>query len=305
MNLISMKNTTTIRQPDKTTIGLIGPFGYGNLGDAAIQQSMIQNIRIQCPEAQIYGFSLNPEDTFIRHGITSFPIGRMAKDGWLESETNGSRFQTFLKRYNTFRSRSSKLFRILDVVAIRPMIELMGLIHTSQHLTGMDYLIVSGGGQLDDYWGGAFQHPYTLLIWGLLARIKKVKYLFVSVGAGPLDAFFSKIFDRWALSLATYRSYRDLASKIYMEKVGFKHRDDPIYPDLAFSLEKTGYERRLFSDTDGQLVIGIGPMDYFDPRVWPERDQKVYDRYLCKLAAFTAWLIQRGEKVLLFTGEAV
>lgn len=41
-------------------IGLLGPYGYGNLGDAAIQEAMIQNIRQRFPHAQIVGFSLNP-----------------------------------------------------------------------------------------------------------------------------------------------------------------------------------------------------------------------------------------------------
>ncbi len=40
-----------------------GPFGFGNLGDAAIQEAMLQHVREYLPTAQIYGFSLNPEDT--------------------------------------------------------------------------------------------------------------------------------------------------------------------------------------------------------------------------------------------------
>ena len=57
-------------------IGLLGPYGFGNLGDAAIQQAMVQHIKQHIPDGQIYGFSLNPEDTFNRHGIQSFLINR-------------------------------------------------------------------------------------------------------------------------------------------------------------------------------------------------------------------------------------
>jgi hypothetical protein len=59
-------------------MGLLGPFGLGNLGDASTQDVMIFNIRKRFPEAQIYGFSIDPADTEKRHRIPSFPI-----DGWI------------------------------------------------------------------------------------------------------------------------------------------------------------------------------------------------------------------------------
>lgn len=38
-------------------IGILDCMGSGNLGDATIQEAMIQNIRKYCPDAQICGFS--------------------------------------------------------------------------------------------------------------------------------------------------------------------------------------------------------------------------------------------------------
>src|SRR5437764_12669732 len=83
------------------TIGLMGPFGYGNLGDAASVEAMILNIRARLPNARIYGFSLNPADIERRHGIPGFPVSRMsgpeAADGcrpllrfanWLNNQPN-------------------------------------------------------------------------------------------------------------------------------------------------------------------------------------------------------------------------
>ena len=35
-------------------IGLLGPYGYGNLGDAAIQQAMIEHIHRYHPDAKVY-----------------------------------------------------------------------------------------------------------------------------------------------------------------------------------------------------------------------------------------------------------
>src|SRR5665213_3454619 len=61
---------------DSMAIGLLDHMGYGNLGDAAIQDSVIANIRKRLPKARLVGFSLSPEDTTKRHGIPSFPILR-------------------------------------------------------------------------------------------------------------------------------------------------------------------------------------------------------------------------------------
>ncbi len=285
-------------------IGLMGPFGFGNLGDAAIQQSMLENVRKAHPDAQIFGFSLNPEDTFKRHGITSFSIGRMAKNGWAESDRENSLIHKVTQLSNQMSSSSQKLVRIAGKVALSPIKEFLGIIQASSHLDGLDLLIVSGGGQLDDYWGGAWHHPYALFLWGLLARLKGVKYLFVSVGAGPLDASLSKVFDKWALSLAQYRSYRDLASKDFMTKIGFVREADPVFPDLAFSLDITRYRSSHPKGKSEQLVVGIGPLVYFRPGVWPEQSDQIYQGYLRKLACFTTWLIERNYKVLLFTGDA-
>ena len=278
-------------------IGIMGPFGFGNLGDAAIQEAMLQHVREYVPDAQIYGFSLNPEDTEKRHGIPSYPIGRMAKDGWQipGAETNS----TFLERLaGRFRTHSNSVVRKLGAFVA----EFAGLSRASRILKELDMFIVSGGGQLDDYWGGPFHHPYTLFVWSLLARRNKVPFYIVSVGAGPLNTRMSRLFDKWALSLATYRSYRDADSKRFINNVVGFNRNDPVYPDLAHSIKVNTQTAIPESD---KPIIGLGPMTYFDPRIWPESDSTIYDNYLNKLADFTTWLIDGGYKIVFFTGEAV
>ena len=39
-------------------------------------------------------------------------------------------------------------------------------------------LVVAGGGQLDEEWGGSWGHPYALMKWAVLARV-----------AGAVDSF--------------------------------------------------------------------------------------------------------------------
>src|SRR5262245_55533497 len=53
-------------------IGFIGPCGWGNLGDAAIVDSLIHGIRTRLPRARIVGFTLTPDDTRVRHGVDAY-----------------------------------------------------------------------------------------------------------------------------------------------------------------------------------------------------------------------------------------
>jgi polysaccharide pyruvyl transferase WcaK-like protein len=55
-------------------IGLLDQYTGANLGDAAILEAAIQNVRSRHPEADVYLFSLYPEESERRHGVESFPI---------------------------------------------------------------------------------------------------------------------------------------------------------------------------------------------------------------------------------------
>ena len=294
-------------------IGLLGPFGGGNLGDAAIQQAMIQHIYKYYPNAQINGFSLNPGDTEKRHGITSYSIGRMCMTGWLGIKKDNGLITRIQKAYYKTRQNQNRWIGGFVRFLLAVPIEIISIIDSYKILYGTDILMISGGGQLDDYWGGALHHPYSLLLWTFLAKLHKAKVFFVSVGAGPIDSPFSQLLIKNALSLADYRSYRDEKSKKLIERIGFK-REDPIVPDLAHSLsishilnsngEKGEKVEKTKADSQYKHEVGVGPMSYFDPRIWPERDQAVYMNYLTKLACIISRLIKQGYSIRLFPGEA-
>ena len=58
----------------KLHIGVFGHYGNQNLGDESIIEAVIQNIKNRVPDAKIYGFSIQPEDTRRRYNIEAFPI---------------------------------------------------------------------------------------------------------------------------------------------------------------------------------------------------------------------------------------
>ena len=181
--------------------------------------------------------------------------------------------------------------------------ELSHIIGGYRFLKDVDVLIISGGGQLQDIWGGPWGHPYAMLKWTFLARLRGAKPIFLSVGFSGLDARLSRFFTRKALSIAAYRSYRDPGSRELMKRAGFR-RDDPVYPDLAYSLPLNGYRLQRNGRPAGR-VVGVSPLCHRHP-LYPQgknRDYSAYEAYLCKMVPIVQWLVAKGYRVSMFTSE--
>ena len=290
-------------------VGLMGPFGFGNLGDAAIQQAMIENIYARYPLAKIVGFSLNPEDTEIRHHIKTYPVGRIASFGWAGRSKAENTFERIHLYANRLRSGPNKFIAKAARLILSIPLEIYSIFEASHWLKGMKVFVISGGGQLDDYWGGAWHHPYTLFMWARLAKLRGIKFIMVSVGKGSLDSRLSRWFVLKALNLAHYRSYRDEETKEFVKEIGFENKDDPVYTDLAYSLmlkpEIIGSNSHNGSGNSYLGTVGIGPMAYYDPRTWPKKDIRIYQDYLAKLVQLSTWLLEQNFAIRLFPGEAV
>jgi hypothetical protein len=76
-------------------------------------------------------------------------------------------------------------------------------IHTRRFLRSLDLLVVSGGGQLDEYWGGPRAHPFTLAAWTRLAHSVGVPIALLSVGADVVRSPLTRVFLRTALPKPT------------------------------------------------------------------------------------------------------
>jgi polysaccharide pyruvyl transferase WcaK-like protein len=298
---------------------LLGPFGYGNLGDAAIQQAVIRNLQRRCPEIELYGVSLNPTDTEKRHHIKSYPLDKRVSDAVVNADPIPAPHVTsdghFLNWVKALVKKATPLYWSLKTIkALWDQIGQLGrnLISETTHcvgayrfLRGKHLLLISGGGQLDEYWGGPWQQPYALLKWCNLARVCGLKVAFLSTGVGSIESRLTRLFLRNALKLSHYRSFRDEGSlEMVQRRLGVR-ADNYVVPDMAYSLEWPVFSL-VPSQVGQRLTVGIGPMSYFDPRgrVWPEQDGTVYSTYVEKLACFSFWLWQEGYTIIFFTGEA-
>jgi polysaccharide pyruvyl transferase WcaK-like protein len=290
--------------PGTPTIGILGHYGTGNLGDEAIISAVIDNVRSRFPTALICGISSDPNDTRARHGIVAFAVsggaGSSVTNAAQEAGTSEHAFFEMLKdRLRAVRALygSLKALRAASRWPARVVHEAKFLMRSYRLVKGFDLLMVAGSGQLSDHFGGPWGMPYNLFKWSILARAAGTKLAFVSVGAGPLASSLSRFFIKRAVGLAHYRSFRDIGSRKVMERLG-SPSNMLVMPDLAHSLPIGRNEPCSPGDACG-AVVGINVFPHCDPRYWPVEDPARYARYVQKLAGVVAAVIDRGDRVVL------
>ena len=297
-------------------IGILGHVGTKNLGDETIIAAVLQNIRLRFPEAEIRAFTFQPDDTQQRHGIQAFPIRQINRPSVSLSATSSNVAPlpaSSSSQIETGGLRSSLkkiplLYPCLKglrdaAAAINGFFKEAGFLAQSyRNLKGTDLLIVAGSGQLTEHSGGPWGYPYTFLKWSLLARVAGTELTFVSIGTSWIETPLSRFFLRFALSRASYRSYRDEGSREQIVKWG-PRGEIVVAPDLAYSYHMPEIASRPAPAPTSSLakgVVGINPIPYYHETMWHEADKARYDEYVQTQAAFAVWLIRRGYQVLFF-----
>jgi len=196
-------------------IYFFGHFGSPNFGNEITLQTALYHVRCLLPEAEVACICTGPEALAATQKIETVPINR-----------------TFVKPGR----RRSRLGRFLRSVFIGIPSEAYRWFEAFKMLKGSDMFIIPGTGLLTDAFGLREWGPYNLFKWTAMAKLRRSKVLFVSVGAGPIYSVLGRYLVRSALSLADFRSYRDSASMKYLRDIGFRTNSDGVYPDLVFSL---------------------------------------------------------------------
>jgi len=270
--------------------------GFGNMGDAAIQESLIKNIKGRIPTANLVAFSSIPEDTRERHKLESYPIfwSYRKRNGSDKSSgmpaTSASRLKQALKSCRTFYAVAKPVHDVIHEIA--------HLIRSYRIVRSLDLLLVAGGGQLCELWKTL---PYNVFKFCVLAKLSNTPLFIVSVGAGPLTRPLNKIFAKWSIRLADYASFRDVESQALLHSLGVT-RETYVYPDPAYALNLCSYLRTEPSKAE-RPKVGLNPMGFCDPRLWPRKDSAVYRQYLDKVSRFSTWLLAHGYDLEIFTSD--
>lgn len=241
-------------------IGLLGMYASANLGDTCIQAEVLRNLRARLPNARFVAISNDPADAVATFGLDAARI-----DGYLPAlRADGSSWRELEAPWPAPLRAGQGTRRILAI------------------LRSLDLLIVSGGGQLEDFFGGAGAQPRYLLTWASLARLAGVPVVFFSVGVDQLRAPSSRRRIGWALSLARARSFRDAGSLALARQCGMRGPAE-VCPDPALGVP---YAHGTRGDGRG-MIIAVSPVSHRTFQVSADAD---YDAYVAALIdACRAW----------------
>jgi polysaccharide pyruvyl transferase WcaK-like protein len=296
---VNLNSGTNFASTEPSAVALLSPCGFGNLGDAAIMSAAIDEIRARLPQAEIVAFTLNPTDTAQRHGVPAFALDAQTLNGLgrARDTDQGLRglMERGLERVNRVSSRiAAALRRTLNVVT-GPWREWQHWRATAQVVRRCQLVVVCGGGQLDEFWGGPWGHPYAMFKFARLARRAGARFIILSSGSATLRSAFGRWLVGFALKIADYRSFREDFAVDLARDLGAPEPNH-WFPDLAFSLRVP--TNRV--EPHARRRIGISPIAWCDPYAWPEPDARRYASYLERLADFVRSLLARDEEVVLF-----
>lgn len=312
------RETTGRVSPDEAAskssvqIALLTPYTGSNLGDAAIQDAVIANLRLRIPDVQFSGVSLNGDNFLDRHGQDAFPL--CAADGTFYrmhrgkvSDAPGEGLAAWPSsekvRGSAWVQRALRSVPLLFKGLKAAYGFFRRLFREARHCAGgyhflrtKDLLIVSGGGQFDEEWGGPWGHPFTLFKWAVLARMAGVTYAVASVGSCKMESLTTRFFLTKALRAAGYRSYRDAKSRDDAASLMPGAHTDAVVPDMAFSLPDSELPAppRTTSLAPGRMKVAINVIAYARPGSWPSPNRAVYERYVKEMAETMSSLIERG-----------
>jgi polysaccharide pyruvyl transferase WcaK-like protein len=283
-------------------IAVVANAGNTNLGDEAVLASTMAALRARLVDASICVYTVNPPDTAERHGVDSAPLRSR-----VTSRLPASRPR---RRPDSLRAVVRRIPVVAPILragvrcihgANRLAREPAFIVRSWRGLRETDLLMIAGSNQLEDWFGGPWGYPYTILLWTVLARLVGAPVAFVSVGAGPLSASLSHWMCVRALRLAAYASFRDAESLKLMRDLGYRGTGS-VVPDLAFALALGEPEARPTA-VPPRIAINVYP--YRDPQYDPtETDGGAsFAEYVDTFAGLVAAASARGLQPVLFGSQ--
>lgn len=281
---------------------MFGHFGAGNLGNEATLRAMVYNLRKHLPGAGIICVCSGPERAASEYEISAVPIRAplpirqrpsvSRTEDEPPSNTNGAVYAPAQAHRPLTVLAKLWILRICSY----PLAEANRWLKAIAVLKGSSALVMTGTGMLGDR-----SLHYELFRWAVAAKLCRCKLLFVSVGAGLIRQPLNRWFVKSALTLADYRSYRDSFSKDYVAAIGVDVKNDPVYPDLAFSLPRDIFPADHGSDRQA-VSIGVGLMDYYGSGR-SANDQEAYRDYVGCVACFVTAMLERDYSVRILIGD--
>lgn len=310
------------KSEESLRIGLISPYLGTNLGDTAIIESARTHLIRLFPKAEILLIVLDCERVSRLHGLEAFPLTAVPLHDYFspihDSVANLSN-QVLLHTTDVtslhlrLRSGLKKIAGRIPLVlpAARHLrnglcaipLEARHMLKVRQVVRSLDGLIIAGGGQFDDEYGGPWGHPYAMYKWVRLASRARVPVYFIGVGVCEINYSLTRFFLRGALARANRVSLRDIGSLQILRRLGIQ-RELILCPDLAFGLTLK-HDGEQFGQVPSIIrpTIGLSPIVFSCPGTWPTAKPAIFDRYWREFTDLAVSLLEAGYSLKLFVTD--
>lgn len=266
-----MSIVTSVTAPARRVrVGLLGMYASANLGDTAIQQAVMGALNARRSDLEFVAICTAPHDAALTFGLRAHDVsgfGRAVIPGATHVAGSSQSIWERAPRPLRLRVASWRIDRLVRSI---------------------DMLLVSGSGQIDDFWGGPWEQPFRLRSWAAAARRQHKPVAFFGVGVDQLLTADGTRLATEALGLAQLRVLRDEGSRDALQRLGFTG-DCDVCPDPAFHLAR-----------GGQPAEQAQPFAVMSPiarQAWPGALDAGYDTYLDALASAADHLQARGLEV--------
>lgn len=266
--------------PSHPTVGILGGFGGGNIGNDGSADVAIAHLRQKLPDVELCMISLFPSGARQRYGLDTQPMwpGASAAVG--------------------VRSRWLRLLLAF-------VLEIVTLPRQYAKVRSLDAIIVPGTGILDDFGEPAWGMPGALFKWALLARLAGRPVHLVSIGAGPVVSPLNRRLLAAVARMATTVSYRDGWSRRYAMSAGYGHPDQRVTSDISFGRGTYRVRPALVGQAPAgsPLTVGIGVMAYGG---WSgESEGPVYEHYIRTTSRVVDRLLEDGHDIRFLVGQQI
>jgi polysaccharide pyruvyl transferase WcaK-like protein len=200
------------------------------------------------------------------------------------------------------KGKEARVARWFRIALVRMPAECVQWFRAYRILRSADGLVMAGTGMITDEETGIWGLPYEIMKWTLIAKLRRAKVCFVSVGVERVRHKLTKWMFKLALSLADYRSFRDLESKRRLLGLGMRVEKDPVSPDLAFNLPRSEMPT-AGNKAKPMPVIGVGLLDYVGQGSDVYRGDRHSAEYIQKVTDFIIWLLERNYRVRILIGD--
>jgi polysaccharide pyruvyl transferase WcaK-like protein len=269
VRLIAPKEASlTITAQERPRIGLLGMYTSHNLGDTAIVRMIIQQIRARIPNCEFIGINRAPEEAVVVHGIPAL---------------HSSGYGTPLRANGT-------TWVEVDRPAPRWLSAGLGTRRIVYVARRLDLLVMTGGGQIEDFFGGPNSQPRALFTWVALTRAMGAPAAFFGVGVDQIFRRSSRLLCVNAVRMAQMRSFRDGGSVELLRRAGLR-APCRIDPDPALALDTRRYRTTDWRDSN---VVVVSPISY---RTWTESREDCYDQYLEHVVAACEGWVAEGRRI--------